>query len=77
MLKFVGDFEKDLKDFDYHDCGQERRFCPTDFGTLYIYTTNFYGGNEREIEIYCGDEVPNEIMDKLYDLIKAGLVIKV
>lgn len=79
MLKFIGDFNHELVrcDFDYHNGGSERRYRPNDYGTFYIYTEDFDGNTEREIEIYAGDEVPNEIMDKLFDLIQAGLVEKV
>ena len=77
MLKYIGDFEK-LKEFDFVESITTRNCYAK---TISIEGFNVYNmkimGDRRiliEVELFNGKPLSN--LDLLYDLIKAGLVVK-
>lgn len=77
MLKYIGDFEK-LKDFgfEFSEKHNEWRFTNDESSEVLIIQTNGYIAFEKnDGGIYFN--IIEDLLYKLYDLIDAGLVVKV
>ena len=80
MLKFIGDFDK-LKEYGFENCIDKpiNSFVYQDFDKEYEYSRDegyIVIGEYRNIILIHEDGETRHCLDKLYDLMKDGLVIK-